>query len=773
MSLAKKMMCGVALAAVLGTAPAWAQSSTPAASDSDKSVEKVVVTARKKSEALQKVPATVEVLTGDRLDQEGINSTSQFEYQVPGLMFGDNGFNGALVGIRGINSIRGFTGDESAVGINFDGVFQPQSGQVLTHMFDVERVEILKGPQGTLYGRNSNAGVINIISRAPTDQLEGSAQLSYGSYDTWRGEATYNVPLSEGHAVRLAGSFGNGDGYIENLLDGRTGNDTDFWAARFSYKGDFSDATSFSLIVQHIEDDAFTQAARRPAVLGAATFDPNGLPPPPAYQLKPATGFYTAIWDAPTNQDRQDTNIAATLDIDFGDVSLRSITGGAAFENDIRGDATQVTASHFGLLPPPGAFSGTQDGWDISQEFNLFSTDDASRLGWRLGLYYIHTVVEETRFQNDFTSPDINFQAYDDFFLAQEGDAYGIFGTVDYKLADNLKASVGLRYSWESKEQTQDEDWGFFLGAPPIDCSLPNATLFGQACNGRDTREFHWDGISGNAGLEWQASENSLVYLTYGRGFRSGAVGGVIGVENFFQYCGFNCSPFPPPPPGTPTLKLKKLDQETVDSFELGSKNVLADGRLTLNAALFHAKLHDALFFTVDPVTFRIIEGNIGGMEYTGLDLYVRAKLSDSFSVDFNSEFLDAEITEVGATSTAAFKKGNRPARSPDVSFVIGGNYDFSIESAGVVTLRAEYAYKSDVFFNPQNRLREDAVGLLNASARFDADRWYLFIAGRNLTGEEYLIDGGIPSNGLPGGAVGNASVGEPLMVEGGVGFKF
>jgi iron complex outermembrane recepter protein len=248
------LMCGAALAQGTGDTPS---------ENADSSPNEIIVTATRREARVQDIAATVEVLGGDDLRASGIANAAQIEFAVPGLQFGNAGFDGALLGLRGVSSQRGFTGDEAAVAVHIDGVFQPQSAQALARLFDVERVEVLKGPQGTLYGRNANAGVINVVTKAPDDELGGYAQLSYGSFKTIRGEGAINLPLAENQGLRIAVAGADGDGYIKNILDDRTFANNKFLAGRLRYHGEFNSAT-VNVSGQYVSDRSQNDAAFTP-----------------------------------------------------------------------------------------------------------------------------------------------------------------------------------------------------------------------------------------------------------------------------------------------------------------------------------------------------------------------------------------------------------------------------------------------------------------------------------------------------------------------------
>jgi iron complex outermembrane recepter protein len=716
------------------------------AADSKAAADVIIVTARRREERLQDVAATIDVLGGDQLARTGITDASQIEYSIPGLQFGNNGFDGSLIGLRGVSSQRGFTGDEAAVAVHVDGVFLPQSGQALARLFDVERIEVLKGPQGTLYGRNANAGVINIISRAPTEEPGGYSQISYGSFNTVRGEGAINLRLADNQVLRLSAAGASGDGYIRNVLDNRTLADNDFYAGRLRYRGTF-DAATVDLTVQYVHDSSQNDAAVTPARRAAII------------RTDRAVGFFDTLINVPTSQSRDDLVGALQIDFDLGPVGIKSITGATYFKNKLRADSSLADE-----IVPTGFGAGRQSGNSFSQELTLYG-QDTSVFDWRAGLYYTYSKVEEFRSNVTAGAPNPNNDFYDDFLLNQSGNAYAVFADIGWQVTDTLKLSVGGRYNREEKRQDQAETFGIFEPVGPVrNCTAVTPGTF-ETCFSSDEQRKAWDGVTARAGVDWKVSSDNLLYASYGRGFRSGAIGGIIGVDNFLDRA-FG---------GAGRLPLTPLNPEKVDAFEIGSKNSFADGRFFLNVAGFYTEFKDQLFTATDPAqNFRVIEGNLGLSRIKGVDILASAQLFTGFRLSANAEFLEAKVRELSTLVSPDIAVGNTLPRAPKFSSAISADWRIDL-GAGALDLRAEYNHKSFHFLNLQNTLSQPSVNLVNLSVRYEtsADRgFYVFGNLRNLTGEKYLVAGGIPTTAGPRFA-GQARPGEPLTFEIGGGFKF
>jgi iron complex outermembrane recepter protein len=747
------------MAGVLALWPISGTAQSPAAS-ADDSLFEVVVTARKREENLQEVPIAIDVVGAERLAEGAIRRLTDLEYSVPGLSLGAQGtsFDGNRIGIRGVSSIRGFTGDQATVAVHLDGVYLPQSGQAVGRMFDMARVEVLKGPQGSLYGRNAVSGVINLVSQGPTDEFGGSVQFSGGSRSLVAVEGVLNAPLNDDHGLRFAISGTQRDGYVTNIRNGDTVDDEDFVGGRLRYRGRFSERVTADATLQFSRDK--TGEASQPGRLNQAStplVTPMGavIPLP---VLTQGIGFYQTSIDRPNDYDRQDLNFSLQIDADFGRTTLRSITGYSDFSADQRTDTTRATTAL-----PNGLFVGTQASKGLSQEFNWFSTG-ANRLDWRVGLYFMDEQVDETRFQDD-TGNDVFLQTvfcpcgYDDFVLRQDGTSWAVFGAVDFHITDTFTISLGARYNDETKEQSQNEVWG--VATPMGTIPLCSQVVGADFCRSADSREFSWTAPSGDLSLNWQVTDDSLLYLRAARGFRSGAVGGVIGLDNGIDQFFFG--------PGTFTLS--KLKEETLDSVELGFKNTLLGGRLILNGAIFQQIYKDQLVFTSDPITFRLVEGNLGESEYTGAEMSVLWAFNDMWNVDLAAAYVDSDLKDVGTIAVGA-QPGNTPINSPAFSGAIGLNMSIPLAS-GRISGRLEASRRGKTYFSLNNQNFEDPVSLINASLRYEAgDRgWYGFAAARNLGDEEYVTFINAPPVGGPGPGV--ARPGEPRTWELGVGYRF
>jgi iron complex outermembrane recepter protein len=725
----------------LGTAGA-AQAQTPApAPQGGASLERVTITSsvRKKVEQTQDIPATVNVLLGSELAEQGVNDVKGIEYRIPGLVLGNLGFDGALLGIRGASSTRGFTGDEATVAVHLDGIYVPQSGAALGRLFDVARVDTLYGPQGTLYGRNAVSGVIDIVSNAPTKRFGASAQASVGNFGGRAFEGYVNVPLSERTGLRVAASAATDDGFVANVLSTgprQVGND-EFGAGRVRLVHEFNAGTKLDVTLQVSKD--------------------NSIPPIQPRYLDRASARTTGVFNRQTaidqdvNVERKDSNLAIKFDIELGPVLLRSITGYTTYES------TQALDRELSISPSPaGRIDLFQDSKAFSQEL-IVSALDPGMVDWRVGAYYTSSKVNENRRGESLTSVFPGQRDYDDFRLKQDGAATALFASIDVKPISTLTLSAGVRGNQESKKQTQDHIYGNAAppaGAVPLCAGLNGAPV----CRSVSTGDFDWSGTTGDLSAKWQLNRQSMVYGRVATGFRSGAVGGYIGQDNYFdQLFG-----------GTGTFEVTRLKPEKLDSVEVGVKNTLMDGRAVINVALFQNQYKDQLYAFTDPVTFRFVDGNVGKSKLNGVDL-TGAFVAGGLRVDGAVSYLDGKITAVdpGVTDVAV---GNKPVLAPKLSASLGVSYRFPM-LGGELSLGGEYTFKDEMFQDLQNTILRPSVELVNLNAAWKAPggKWRLFASVNNALDKEYLER---PANAL-GGAPTPVFAGAPRKIKLGAAINF
>jgi iron complex outermembrane receptor protein len=652
----------------------------------DDKIEKVVVTAQKRSEDVQKVPISMKALTGNQLDERGVDGFSSLQTQVPSLTFGGQVTGGEnAITLRGVGSENVTGGGDPGVAYHADGVYLGRTVGIDETFFDVERVEVLRGPQGTLYGRNSTGGAINVITRKPElGAFSGAANVTFGDYGRLTTRAMVNLPMGDSVALRVAGVVNQRDGYQEILSPSSVCGDCEGDAAdNFNLRGHLyfklSDAANLLITAGHYENNEPVGVRLRepfPAngsgFLGSDRF--VGASPNPADLRKVHKDFKDAL-------DMETSNVSATLNWDIAPgVTLSSIT---AYQELYWNQATDGDGSDLPLSYTPYWIN---DSSQISQELRIASSDEGPNK-WLVGVFLYQEDVNQA-----FQFIDTGYNVFGPaeipgtlFTFTNGGNiettSYAVFGQDDYRFENGIfglptTLTAGLRYTHDEKKGDDFLDFIFFGGCAIV---VPSPTTHCAA----KTFDESWNTLTGRAGLQIETSEDSMWYATVSRGYRSG---GVL-VGNF---------------PG-------EYDPEYIWNYELGLKSLSWDGRLQFNAAAFWNTYSDMQVFIQDIGGSRI--ENAAASTVKGIEIDAIANLSDAFTVNFGLAWLDATYdsyttidSRAGSSGLPEDLTGNRLNRTPEFTAVLGAQYDIPT-SAGMFSARADFLWVDEVFFRAQNLL--------------------------------------------------------------------
>lgn len=693
---------GIAFVATLVPAGASAQGpGTPAARAAEATQTIVITTtARKRKESLQEVPMSMDMITGQDIADSGVTRFQDLQTNVPGLVITNYESQGNI-SLRGVGTGDVGLGTDQSVAIHLDGVYQAYGGAGLTRMFDVSAVEVLKGPQGTLYGRNSTAGVVNVISNAPRRDFGAQAELSYGSFKTLQAQGMVNLPVSDGTALRLAFIASGSEGRITNTRDrSKVGALDDFYGLRLSTRSQLGD-TQVDLRVQYIEDKS----------------DPFGanVPMPYAVGGAPATNNFTsAFYILPTFQTKKDLNAALTVTLPLGEMTLKSITGYG------RHTGTSRQVAEFGTTLDERIVLTVDEPYSqISQELQLnFSTGRGT--DWVAGLYALEFKGEDNRAFD--TGPDSRFGGFTaDARQKAGGRTVAVFADVSHPLTPALKLNGGLRYTWEKKDGT-----AFGLG--PFDV------------NPAVSAEKSWSAVSGRIGLDYALSKQTRLWGNISQGFKSGGVipsgfAGGGGVCDNGVY-GSGCA-------------ITIYKPEDLIAYEVGQKTTLPGGAGIVNAAAFYYDYRNKVeFYQFDPTNpLSFTFNNAQKATVKGVEINADLRLTKSLRWDLAAAFLDTEFTRFVDAAGNSIATGNRLARSPKTSVTTGlSAQGIGLGSLGTARFRVEYAWRDKIFFDIFNNAAgrhtfERAIGLVNASAQvvLPGAKWTLSAAARNLTNERYI----------------------------------
>ena len=737
-------------------------------------MEEIVVSARGIEEGLQDAPIAVSAFTGETLDYRGVDSLDQIERFVPSLTLQNNpsfggASNSAAIYLRGVGQKEFLPTTEPGVGLYVDGVYVARSVGAILDIIDIDRLEVLRGPQGTLFGRNTIGGAISIATRKPQPggDFGGSLAAAAGTDSLVHLRGTVHVPVNERVALRASVASMTQDGYVDRADGIDLGND-DTIAGRVSLAFQPNDDFASLITVDMTRDRengpamellgidftdlsqlqgvvlappppmAFihnvTTAAMGPGQPCAAT-DPagNGITSNPAspncYDSRYIGADKSNEGTAPAYSETDVFGLSATLDYNLSEnLAIKSITAYRELDSDFARDGDHSPHRI-------AQFEDTLEQDQFTQELQLLGTYD--RMNWILGLYYFSEDGDNVN-TLDFTVS--NFRSGGAF----DNTSWAAFAQATYDMTDRLHLTLGARYTDEDKAFTPDQIIynNYFAGfsnlVPP---GNPLAALDAPFLQAGSRilplleKEISISEFTPMANLAFDLSDKVMLYATYSEGFKSG---------------GFTQRVFPPivagftAPPGTPDLDLiPTYEPEFVDVLEAGFKMDLLDGQLRFNGAFFktnYEELQVQVFNSVAPVT-----QNIGEASIEGFELELSASPAEGWFIEGSLSLLNAEYDTIDTANTLIFES-NEFERVPETTASLGLSKEFSLSNTGTLLLRADWSYRSETFNDAYNTplLETDSYSLIDASARWtnrDGD-WTVIVSGTNLSDEEYLVTG-------------------------------
>ena len=674
----------------------------------DNALEEVVVTATKRSVALQDLAGSANVLGADKLGPGGIQEVRDMQVDIPNLSLGDQ-FGFARVFMRGIGMTSIDIGGEGAVAFLQDGAIVPRPAAQLMGMFDLDQVEVLRGPQGTLYGRGATAGAINMVTAKPGKELGGYLSVTAGNYGLAQFKGAIDVPMGDALSMRLAGSLDSRDGYGNNIFTGSDINDRDASAYRATFVYDAGGPLTATLSAQYYEEDdnnyAFSYFGQSE---GSSIPVPFGVPILGGNTVgMVGGGFYDINSDQEPINDRDGQLINLTIDYAFNDRwSLKSITSSQSMDRFLRDDLDSTDANLFGQN------NYTEESDSFGQELILnYSADRLDVLGGVM--YFEEDLYGEVRVPLTnlcfLLAPAACGTPVGDFLnggnYLQDGDvdieAWGAYVEANYSISDKWSVIAGLRYNYEERDGT-----GSFI-FDAISLNVPT--------NQRES----WNDLTPRITLQYSPNDNMLLYATYTEAFKSGVI---------------NTGSTSPP-----------LDPETVDAFEVGLKGQNASGTLRYSVAAFFYDYQDMQISFVDE-TSTVSTVNAAEAENSGIELEVDGSLGNGFAFDFYLTYLNAEYQEFFNGDYAngfaiTDLSGNSLPNAPESTAKLGLTWEGAV-GGGTLTVRGEAYYQDDVYFTEWNR--EDAYQKsyeqINASVDYSwNDQWLLSLWGRNLSDEEVM----------------------------------
>lgn len=737
-------------AASSALAMSWSGSAVAqSASDPDtqaNTVNDIVVTAQRREERLQDVPIAVTALSGEQLDQNQIDDIASIQYSTPSFTLsphpGDPTSTG--IGLRGLVQSDSLLTLDPAVGVYVDGVYLARSAGGNLNMVDMERVEVLRGPQGTLFGRNTTGGALNLTSHAPTDEFGGYARVSLGDYDQRTFVGVLNIPVIPGEFdARIAYQHTEHSGYGYNaFLDRELADDnTDFVRASavvrpndtwtFNFVGDYTNRDSNEQMTRLAHVNPTGTQNLIPLVCSATAPNPP-IPPAQAPFLASLCpfgqvgdtlanyldgDFHTNYSDNPGRLEVEAWGVSGTITGDFDWGTLRSISAFRTVSRNSGGDLDGTPYVLLGQTPPvPQRMEQEQ----FSQEVQLFGTAFGDRLDWIVGVYYF----QESGFDDSTNSAlwPLNL-AYTFVRGDVENTSSAVYAQFSYELFPDFTITAGARYTEDQRSLiTRNRSVNQLTGV--VTCQITNALLDNPPFNPADPStcvatlpEQSFSYTPFTIGADWRLNEQALVYLKFSRGFRAGG----------FSLRG-----------GTTTGAFAPFFPEQVESLEAGVKLDLLDRRLRFNAAVYQADYTDIQqsVITAGPTGPSTEVRNVGEGEITGGEVEVTA-LVGNLTLIGTLGIVDAEYT-AGPNVGAPF------ARTPEMTYSFAADYPIHLGDM-TLNLHADYSWRDEAFFGGSTaiipQMFEPAYGLWNAMATLDInDNLTFAVWGKNLTDEEYHL---------------------------------
>ena len=720
-------------------------------------VEEIIVTAQKRKESLQNVPIAITAVSGERLANVGITNTQDLARVVPGLVIASN-LGGTFARLRGIGTSAVGVGVENSVATYVDGVYLLSTSGALVELNTVEQVEVLKGPQGTLFGRNATGGVINIRTRDPRHEPGGDVSLRYGNYDTGAVQAYLTGGITKKLAVDIAGFASlQGEGWGKNLFNGHDVNRLDEYAVRSKWLFEPTDRDQFRLIGDYSVATGNRYNSFRPIAGSAVNYGPGdtiaalrpdlapfvaaGVLAPFAVvgdPYVPIGGFYDINTFSQPRYFFKTSGISLQWDHEFDGLKLTSIT---AYRHTF-----SSAANNFAAVPAFRSI-GTTDQKDtqFSQELQLGSGDGA-KVPWVAGLYYLNGrgYTPSVGIFGTTLAPleSLNFIST---VTTRSGAA---FGQVTAPLWQGAHLTVGLRYTIERRGvegETIATLLPAFGGFSNVSTVLPTHKVFEK--------------LTWRIALDQKLTPDILAYISYNRGFKSGL------------YNGIPASPDP-------------IQPEVLDAYEAGLKTDLFNRRFRLNVGGFYYEYKNLQVTVFTPIAAFLANG--ARAHAYGADIDFTAKVASHLTVFGGATLMHTEFDSYplavflipqpasaggGVQGSPQSAKGNRLPYAPDFTFNIGGSYNAPLGD-GEIDINLNYSFSGTWYAGPDNILAQRSYGLLDGGVTYTLPGGHVNLGlwARNMTDEQYYVSMSAQAN--PGGGE-QGAVGAPRTYGLKVGYKF
>ncbi len=711
---------------------------SPVVFSQDLALEEIIVTAQRRSQNLQDVAISVSAFSAEAMEDYGWSDVTLVAQQSPNVNIKYTWGNSMPVyTIRGIGMNSFQASDQSSVGLFVDEVYQTSIATMGAFLFDIDRVEVLRGPQGTLFGRNTNGGAVNYLTQAPTDEQEGFLRLDYGNYDRFELEAAVGGSLGENWSGRASVyTIQQGEGWTYDRTSGRDIGEVDITAFRGQLMYDNGKDFSARFIAfgsqdksqpqyfQHIGTNDANNPGQSCQAAIDGRLDPVNCVDALGYSDTDGDLFAGDYTDVPSTEiyagntlDNENLGFTLLMDKEFDAFDLRSITSYQEYDRfqPKESDGNPLLFLDFLFASQIEAFS---------QEIRLSSKSDASDLSWILGFYVGTDDVEE--------NPD-RVGYLDDLGVryglrySQERLNAGVYGQAIWALSDSVNIEVGARYMYDDVDffALTYIDLGFRTGSkvefPQAGCPDP-AGVIPLACS-LDDKAF-----TGKIGIDWSPSDNVMWYASYSTGHKPGGFNGGLNTNSELY------TPF---------------DEEEVVAFEVGVKSTLWGGRAQFNAAVFDYDYKGLQAATPRPAQNQAgilnFLTNLDEASISGAEAELRLAVTENVELSLGASVLDTENNDRGANFDGPWGRSPRKlANSPEQTYNASLAWNIPMENGGNLRFFTDYWYESDHFKTIVNiRALEVTNQQWNARLTYTtpSDNLSVSIFGKNIADRENVVD--------------------------------
>lgn len=660
-------------------------------------LEEVLVTAQKREQNLQDVPIAISAVNEELLEQTGVNTITEVIPMVAGLSGADYGLATNTWAIRGIGSNDWTIGSEPSVGVFIDDAYVGRNIFATSNFFDINRIEVVKGPQGTLFGRNAAAGAISLVTNKPGDGDELHLGLSMGDEGQRRYELVGNWALSDSFALRLAYQNQKWEGMWTEVNSGQEMY-TESDVLRLSARWDISD--NLEALFKYNKGDAETNYTSAVSILTNPA--QTGVEYPDRFAI-----------NQPNFEQNKDDGFGLRLTWSLSDsLTLVSITDSRSGENDyfedVDGTADDITIDEAVFGVPGGAVGGLNipvglggDADSFYQEFRLSGGSEA--IDWFAGASYYSEDLDNSRWEVDYVATALGFPVGSQRISSKaENESMGIYGDITWQASDQLALTAGARWSSDDKDwctNTLQDDFGEAGGPTP-----------GELC---ETKE--WDELTSRFIAQYNVSDDTMMFASVSQGYKGGGFNtSVADLDGDFI-----------------AETIIDFDPETSTAYELGFKSTMMEGRMQLNGS-FYVIDYEALQFATLTLETGLQIANAGDVDSRGFEVELNYAPNDSVLLMANYANSEAEVGS-GALN------GQTLAYAPQATYSLGAMVDQPFAS-GTLNWFAMYNYTGDYFHDMDNFLEEDGYGVMNAKVTYipSSEAWDFAIAVDNLTDQDY-----------------------------------